>query len=86
LHTSVYYIDIRNRTMKNWLKLVVVGSCVAALSACGPMWACGDDCDEEEEEDVVYIEVDKKGPHGEREHIEIEERIERMEDADGDKG
>lgn len=71
--------------MKNWLKFVVVGGCVAALSACGPQWACGDDCDdedEEREEDVVYIEVEKKGPHGEREHIEIEERIERMEEAE----
>lgn len=66
--------------MKNWLKFVVVGSCVAALSACGPQWACGENCGEEE--DVVYIEVDKKGPHGEREHVEIKERIERIEAAE----
>ena len=55
--------------MKNWKQLAqfgLIAGSVALLSACGSMW-CGENC--EEDEDLVYIEVDKKG-----EHIVVEER------------
>lgn len=65
--------------MKNWKQLAqfgLVAGSVALLAACGPMWACGDDCDDVEE-DLVYIEVDKDG-NGNVDRIIVEERDERI--------
>jgi len=66
--------------MLNWKTLAQLGvlaGSVALLSACGPDWACGDDCDEDEE--VVYIEVEEKKHHKHHE----EERDHREEEAEG---
>ena len=64
--------------MINWKTLAQLGmlaGSVALLSACGASTWC-DDC-EDEDEDVVYIEVEKKG---DRIEVEVEERFEESED------
>lgn len=65
--------------MINWKTIAQLGmlaGSVVLLSACGASTWC-DDCDDEEEEDVVYIEVEKNG------EIEVE-RMHRERDSDDD--